>query len=159
VNRNVKLCQDTFDALPLRRLDESACRTFRRGEHHRTWNRIDGGQREDWCVVVIQGGLMLTVVVDQAVRRHVTVNHDLGVTVIFVLVNVFGRGDRQHADGQAQHARENPRNPHEEIVCERERTLQLALTRGRRPSPAAVAPACAPTSRQKITRSELPATD
>jgi hypothetical protein len=46
--------------------------------------------------------------------------HDhFGMPMLFALVDVFGRGDRQQADSQAQRARENPRNPHEGIVCDR----------------------------------------
>ena len=94
MNRNVKLCESPFDALPLRRLDESACQTCRSGEDHRTWNGVDGGQGEDWRIVMIEGGLMIIVMLDQGVRRHVAVHHDLRVPMIFAFVDVLGRGDR-----------------------------------------------------------------
>ena len=39
-------------------------------------------------------------------------HHELGMSVVFTLVDVLGRGHRQQADSQAEHARDNPGQPH-----------------------------------------------
>ena len=50
--------------------------------------------------------------IEQAVRRHVAMYHELGMSVVFTLVDMFGRGHGQQADSQAEHARDNPGHPH-----------------------------------------------
>ena len=34
--------------------------------------------------------------------------HELGMSVVFTLVDMLGRGHRQQADSQAEHARDDP---------------------------------------------------
>jgi hypothetical protein len=58
--------------------------------------------------VIIDRGLVLAMMVHSAMRRHVAVNHELGMPMVFPFVDVLGRGNRQQADRQAQHAGENP---------------------------------------------------
>jgi len=55
---------------------------------------------------------MITVVLEHAVRAHVPMDHELGMSVVFTLVNVLGRSDRQQADGQAEYARDDSGHPH-----------------------------------------------
>jgi len=55
---------------------------------------------------------MLAMMIEQAVRRHVAMDHELGMSVVFTLVDMLGRGHRQQADSQAEHARDNPGHPH-----------------------------------------------
>ena len=55
---------------------------------------------------------MLAMVIEQAVRGHVAMHHQLGMPMLFALVHVLGRGHRQQADSQAEHARDNPGHPH-----------------------------------------------
>ena len=50
--------------------------------------------------------------VEQAVRRRVAMYHELGMSVVFTLVDMLWRGHRQQADSQAEHARDDPRHPH-----------------------------------------------
>ena len=50
--------------------------------------------------------------IEQAVRRHVAMDHELGMSVVITLVDMLGRSHRQHADSQAEHARENPGHRH-----------------------------------------------
>ena len=51
-------------------------------------------------------------VIEHTMRGHVAVHHELGMSMDFTLVNVFGRSDRQHADGQAEYARDDSGHPH-----------------------------------------------
>jgi hypothetical protein len=125
VDRYVELGQDSLDALPFRRLDEIAGRTLGRGENHRSWNGINGRQRENGRVI-FQRGLMpiamirmviVTIgVVVQAVRRHVPMNHDQLVSVVFAFMHVLGRSQRKQANRQAQDAREHLRSTHKAIL-------------------------------------------
>ena len=55
---------------------------------------------------------MLAMVIEQAVRRHVAMYHELGRPMLLALVRVLGCGHRQQAHGQAEHARDNPGHPH-----------------------------------------------
>ena len=114
MNRNVELTQDALDALPLGRFDDGARRTLRRGENRRTWDGVDGSERENGRVVIIQRSLVLAMMLQEAVRRHMAVNHDLGVSMVLAFVNVFWCGERQQADRQAQRACEHLRQPHRE---------------------------------------------
>ena len=61
----------------------------------------------------------------ETVRWLVTVNQDLGVSMIFTFVYVLWCGERQHANRQDQDASERARQPHNEIVCEMDQTRQL----------------------------------
>jgi hypothetical protein len=60
-----------------------------------------------------------TMVIEHAVRRQVAMDHELGMSMVFTLVNVLGRSDRQQADGHAQYARDDSGHPHRGIVCEK----------------------------------------
>jgi len=51
-------------------------------------------------------------VIEEAVRGHMAMDHELGMSVVFTLVNVLGRSDRQQADGQAECARDDSGYPH-----------------------------------------------
>ena len=62
--------------------------------------------------MILDGCLVFSMMIAQAVRRHVAMYHELGMSVVFSLVNMLGRGHRQQADSQAEHARDNPRHPH-----------------------------------------------
>ena len=110
--RHLELCLRALDAIWCWRFDERAHQALRPCHAHRRRNGVDRGQGENGSVVVIERCLVLTMVIQQAVRGHVAVHHKLGVTMIFALVHVLRRGHRQQADGQAQHARDNPRHPH-----------------------------------------------
>ena len=55
---------------------------------------------------------MLAMVIEQAVRRHVAMHQQLGMSMLLALVYVFGRSHRQQADSQAEHARDDPGHPH-----------------------------------------------
>ena len=63
-------------------------------------------------VVIIEGRLLLAMMIQHAVRRHVAMHNELGVPMVVTLVDVLGRGHRQQAHSQTQHARDNPRRPH-----------------------------------------------
>lgn len=112
MNRYVELCLSTLDALRRGPFDERTCQTLRTGKNHRSRNGVDGRQREDRTVVVIEGFLVLTMMVQHAVRRHVAMYYELGMSMVFALVDVLGRGHRQEADGQAEYARDDSGHPH-----------------------------------------------
>ena len=95
MNGNVELRENAFDALLLRRFDQSCRRTLGCGQNHRTRNGEDRGQREDGRVVIIKGSLMLAMMFQEAVRWRVAVNHQLRVSMLLAFVNVLGRGERQ----------------------------------------------------------------
>ena len=82
------------------------------GKDHRSRNGVDRGQREDRSVVILDGCLVLAMMIEHAVRRHVAMYHELGMSMVFTLVDVLGRGHRQQADSQAEHARDDPGHPH-----------------------------------------------
>jgi hypothetical protein len=119
VNWYVELYARTLDTLGPWGLDECAHRTFWPSKDHRTGNGVDGGQREDRRVVIIDRDLVLAMMVHSAMRRHVAVNHELGMPMVFPFVDVLGRDNRKQADRQAQDARENPRHAHKRIVYDR----------------------------------------
>jgi hypothetical protein len=56
--------------------------------------------------------------IQHGVLGHVAVHHELGMTMIFALVNVLRRGHWQQAHSQAEHARDNAGHPHTCIVCD-----------------------------------------
>ena len=62
--------------------------------------------------MILDGCLVLAMMIEQAVRRHVAMDHELGMSVVFTFVDMLGRSHRQQADGQAEHARDNPGHPH-----------------------------------------------
>jgi hypothetical protein len=95
VNGNVELREHALDALRLRWFDQSDRRTLGYGQNHRTWNGENRGQREDGRVVIIEGSLVLAIMIQEAVRRHVAVHHHLGVSMLLRFVNVLGGGERQ----------------------------------------------------------------
>lgn len=95
MNRNVEFRENAFDALLLGRFDQSACGLLWDGENYRTWNGVDRGQREDRRIVIIEGSLVLAMMLQETVRRHVAVKHDPRMTMGFPFMNVFWRGDRR----------------------------------------------------------------
>ena len=62
--------------------------------------------------MILDGWLVLAMMIEQAVRRQVAMYHEYGMSVVFTLVDVLGRGHWQQADSQAEHARDNPGHPH-----------------------------------------------
>jgi len=62
--------------------------------------------------MILDGCLVLAMMIEQAVRRHVAMDHEPGMSVVFTLVDMLWRGHRQQADSQAEHARDDPRHPH-----------------------------------------------
>jgi len=112
VNRYVELCLSTLDAPWCGPFDEGSYQTLRTGKNHRSRNGVDGRQREERTVVVIEGCLVLTMMVQHAVRRHVAMYYELGMSMVFALVDVLGRGHRQEADSQAEYARDDSGHPH-----------------------------------------------
>ena len=95
MNGDVELRENALDAWRLRLFDQSDGRTLGYGQNHRNRDGEDRGQREDGRVVMIEGSLVLAMMLQEAVRRHVAVNHDLGVPMVFAFVNVLGSGERQ----------------------------------------------------------------
>ena len=55
---------------------------------------------------------MCTVVIEHSVRGHVAMEHELSMSMVFTLVNVLRRSDRQQADGQAEYARDDSGHAH-----------------------------------------------
>jgi len=51
-------------------------------------------------------------VIEHAVRGHVPMDHERGMSMVFTLVNVLRRSDRQQADGQAEYARDDSGHAH-----------------------------------------------
>jgi hypothetical protein len=62
--------------------------------------------------MILNRGLVLAMMIERPVRRHVAMYHELGMPMLVALVHVLGRGHRQQADGQAEHARDDPGQPH-----------------------------------------------
>ena len=112
MNRYVELCLSTLDALWCGRFDEGINQTLRTGKDHRSRNGVDGRQREERTVVIIKGCLVLAMMVQHAVRRHVAMYYELGMSMVFALVDVLGRGHRQEADSQAEYARDDSGQAH-----------------------------------------------
>jgi hypothetical protein len=112
VNRYVELRLGALDALWPWPFDEGAHQTLRCREDQGSRNGVDRGQREDWSVIIPDGRLVLTMVLDKPMRGDVTMYHQLGMAMRVTLVHVLGRGDRQQADSQAEHACDNPGHPH-----------------------------------------------
>ena len=69
-------------------------------------------------VILLDGRLVIAMMLCEVVLRGVTVNQELGMPVFLVLVNVLGRGQRQQAEPQAEHARDDRGHPHASIVCD-----------------------------------------
>lgn len=63
---------------------------------------------------------MITMGLEHAVRRHVAMDDEFSMSMVFTLVNVLGRSHREqadgHADGQAEYARSDARDPHTWMV-------------------------------------------
>ena len=62
--------------------------------------------------MILDGCLVLAMMIEQPVRRHVAMDHEPGMSVVFTLVDMLGCSHRQQADSQAEHARENPGHRH-----------------------------------------------
>ena len=62
--------------------------------------------------MILHGCLVLAMMIEQGVRRHVAMYHELGMSVVFTLMDMLGRSHRQQADSQAEHARDDPGHPH-----------------------------------------------
>jgi hypothetical protein len=112
VNRYVEFCRSTLNTLWCGRFDVATYQTLRTGKNHRSRNGVDGRQREDRTVVIIEGWLVLAMMVQHAVRWHVAMYYDLGMSMVFALVDVLGRGHRQEADSQAEYARDDSGQAH-----------------------------------------------
>ena len=112
MNGNVELRLRALDAFWPRRFDERTHETLRPHQNQRGRNGVDRRQREDRSIIVVERCLMITVVLEHAVRAHVPMDHELGMSVVFTLVNVLGRSHRQQADGQAEYARDDSGHPH-----------------------------------------------
>ena len=61
---------------------------------------------------MILDGLLVLAMIEHVVWRRVAMDDELGMSVVFTLVDMLGRGHRQQADSQAEHARDNPGHPH-----------------------------------------------
>jgi hypothetical protein len=114
VYRNVELRLRALDGLWPWRFNKRTDETLRLRQCRGGRNGVDGRQREDRSIVVLDRCLVRTMVIEQAVRGYVAVDHEFGMSMLFMLVNVLGRSDRQQADGQAQYAREDSGHPHME---------------------------------------------
>lgn len=68
--------------------------------------------------MILDGCLVLAMMIAQAVRRQVAMYHELCVSVVFTFMDMLGRGNRQQADSQAEHACDNSGHPHRCIVCD-----------------------------------------
>ena len=112
MNRYLEFCLRPLDAFWSWRFDEGAQQTLRPCQDHRSGNGVDRGQGEDRSVIIVDGCLVLIMVIDETVRRHVAMDHEFGMSVVFTLVDMLGRSYRQQADSQAEHARDNPWHPH-----------------------------------------------
>jgi hypothetical protein len=112
VYRNVELRLRALDGFWPWRFNQRTDETLRLRECRKGRNGVDRGQCEDWRVVILDGCLVRTMVVEHAVRGYVAVDHEFGMSMLLMLVNVLGRSDRQQADGQAQYAREDSGHPH-----------------------------------------------
>jgi len=112
VNGNVELRLRALDAFWPWRFDERTHETLRPHQNQRGRNGVDRRQREDRSIIVVERCLMITVVLEHAVRAHVPMDHELGMSVVFTLVNVLGRSHRQQADGQAEYDRDDSGHPH-----------------------------------------------
>ena len=108
----VELRLSALDAFWRGRFDERTHESLWLRHCQRGRNGADRGQCEDRGIVILDRCLMGTVVIEHPVRRHVPMHHELGMPVVFTLVNVLRRSDRQQADGQAEYAREDSGHPH-----------------------------------------------
>ena len=112
MNGNVELRLRALDAFWPWRFDESTHETLRPHQNQRGRNGVDRRQREDRSIVILDGCLVRIMVIEHAVRGHVPMDHELGMSVLFTFVNVLGRSDRQQTDGQAECARDDSGHPH-----------------------------------------------
>ena len=112
MNRDLELRLRAMDEVWRWRFDQRTCQTLRRGQGQRRRDGVNRRQREDWSVVVLDGGLVLTVVLQDAVWRRVAMDHELGMPVVFALVHVLGGCHRQQAHSQAEHTRDDSGHPH-----------------------------------------------
>lgn len=112
MNRYVELCLRSIDAFRARRFDQRMYETLRRGQDH--WGRhgVDGGQCTDRSVIILDGCLVLGMVLEETMRRHVAMDHELSMPMVLALMHVLGRDDRQKADGYAQHAHDKSGHAH-----------------------------------------------
>ena len=93
MNRNVELRLRALDAFRSWRFDEKTHESLRRCQDQRRRNGVDGGQREDRSIVVLDGCLVRTMVIEHTVRGHVAMDHELDMSMAFTLVHVLGRTD------------------------------------------------------------------
>ena len=112
MNRYVELRLRALDPLWLERFDERTHESLRSRQNPGRRNGVDRGQREDRSIVILDGCLVRIMEIEHAVRGHVPMDHELGMSMVFTLVNVLGRSDRQQADGQAEYARDDSGHPH-----------------------------------------------
>ena len=95
MDRDLELCLRALYAYWRGRFDERARQPLRRCQGHRSGYGVDRGQCEDRGVIVLDGCLVLTMVLEQAVRRHVAMYHELGMPMVVALVHVLWRSHRQ----------------------------------------------------------------
>ena len=91
----LELCLRALEAHWRGWFDERVRQALRRCQDHRSWHGVDRVQRENRRVIVLDGCLVLTMVLEQAVRRHVAMYHELGMPMVVALVHVLRRSYRQ----------------------------------------------------------------
>ena len=112
MNRHLELCLRAIDAVWCWRFDQRTYETLRRGEDHRRRDGVNRPQREDWRVIILEGGLVLTMMLEDAVRRRVAMDHEIRVPVGFALMHVLGGRHWQQPHSQADHACDDRGHPH-----------------------------------------------
>ena len=90
----LELCPRALEAPWRWWFDEGARQSLRRCQDHRSRYGIDRGQCEDRRVIVFDGCPVLTMVLEQAVRRHVAMYHELGMPMVVALVHVLWHSHR-----------------------------------------------------------------
>ena len=118
MNRHVELALGLLDAFWLWRFDEGAHQSLRRSQCHWGGSGVEVRQGEDRLVILLDGRLVIAMMVCEMVLRGVTVNQELGMPVLLVLVDMLGRSQRQQAEPQAEHARDDRGHPHASILCD-----------------------------------------
>jgi hypothetical protein len=108
VDRDVELRLYALGTHGIRRFGQCSAEMLRCGQNNRVRNGVNRVQCEDRIVVVVEGGLMQTMALEDAVSWDVTMNDDLYVAVVLPFMNVLRRDHGHQPSGQAQHGRKNP---------------------------------------------------
>ena len=97
-----------------RRLYQRNCRRSRwTADGGRDRNRVNGVEREDYALLMVEHGIMAILMMPSDVHAQVPVDQEVLVAVFFGLMDVLRRDDREHPNRQRKHKRENGTPGHE----------------------------------------------